>query len=114
AAALAPSTNDNRWLARPSATNSSSPASRMGTSPRDSISTFSGTTSAHTTSWPRWAKQAPVVSPTYPVPITAIRLMSTSQSVHVPAAREVDDPGPVAEVALHHREAELILAAVED
>ena len=44
----------------------------MGISPRLSRSTLSASMSAQITSWPSWAKQAPVVSPTYPVPITAI------------------------------------------
>ena len=48
----------------PSRTRLSSPASRIGISPRRSMATLSSSMSAQTTSWPTWAKQAPVVSPT--------------------------------------------------
>ena len=47
-------------------------ASTIGISPASSRATLPSSMSAHTTSNPRWAKQAPVVSPTYPVPTTAI------------------------------------------
>src|SRR4051812_14642919 len=59
---------------------SSRPASRIGTSPRDSRSTRSGRTSAQMTWWPRCEKQAAVVRPTYPAPRTAIRLMLLGNS----------------------------------
>jgi hypothetical protein len=54
------------------AISSSSPGSKIGTSPRWSRSTFSCTTSRTTTSWPRSARQAAVTRPTYPAPKTPI------------------------------------------
>src|SRR4051794_38154053 len=76
AAAAASPTTKERWPpSRPVRMSSSRPASRIGTSPRDSRSTRSGRTSAQMTWWPRCEKQAAVVRPTYPAPRTAMRLM---------------------------------------
>jgi hypothetical protein len=72
-AAAAPTTNCNRPAARPSATSSGRPGSRIDTCPADSRATLTGSTSAHTTRCPNEAKHAPVVKPTYPEPITAMR-----------------------------------------
>src|SRR4051812_31033054 len=44
----------------------------MGISPRRSISTLRASLSMQITSLPHSAKQVPVTSPTYPVPMTAI------------------------------------------
>src|SRR3712207_5618443 len=44
----------------------------MGITPLCRVAIFSATTSAQVTSTPNSAKQAPVTSPTYPVPITAM------------------------------------------
>src|SRR4029453_11808901 len=48
----------------------------MGTSPGRRASMRSTSMSAHTTLWPRWAKQAAVVRPTYPAPTTAMSDMA--------------------------------------
>ncbi len=48
----------------------------MGTSPRASDSTFSGTMSRAHTSWPSSAKQAAVTRPTQPTPMTPIGSLS--------------------------------------
>src|ERR671914_2081690 len=54
------------------ATSSGRPGSWIGTSPRESDSTFSGTMSRAQTSWPSSAKQAAVTRPTQPTPMTPI------------------------------------------
>src|SRR5690242_8625279 len=51
----------------------------MGTSPRCSASYFSGSLSTRITSCPSSAKHAPATRPTYPLPITAIRISSPSR-----------------------------------
>src|SRR5215469_15635367 len=46
----------------------------MGISPRDNAAILSASLSTQVTWWPKWAKQAPDTSPTYPVPIMATRM----------------------------------------
>ena len=87
AAAAAPTTNERRPDARPEARSSESPSSTMGNSPADSRATLSASMSAHTTVWPRSAKHTPVVRPTYPVPITAMRADMTSQATDRSSSR---------------------------
>ena len=57
-------------------TSSGRPGSWIGTSPRESDSTFSGTMSRAQTSWPSSAKQAAVTRPTQPTPMTPIGSLS--------------------------------------
>ena len=63
--------NESCPLAMPSTTRSIRPSSTIGTSPAPSRSTLSASRSTHTTWWPMWARHAPAVRPTYPVPTTA-------------------------------------------
>ena len=62
--------NERRPPARPSATSSSRPGSRMGSCPSRRRATRSASTSSTRTSLPRCARQAAVTSPTYPAPST--------------------------------------------
>src|SRR5215470_8316266 len=49
----------------------------MGDSPRASRVILAASVSTHVTRCPRYARQAPVTVPTYPVPITVTRIPNT-------------------------------------
>src|SRR5918992_354321 len=68
------------------ATSSGRPGSWIGTSPRDSDSTFSATMSRAQTSCPSSAKQAAVTSPTQPTPTTPIGSLSMRAAGYLAAA----------------------------
>src|SRR5215204_2200657 len=69
-----------------SATSSGSPGSCIGTSPRASDATLSGTMSRAQTSWPNSAKQAAVTRPTQPTPMTPIGSLSMTAAGYLAAA----------------------------
>ena len=71
AASAEPQTKESPPESSPAVTNSSSPGSRMGVSPRCSPMIRGSSMSVHTTWWPIRARQAAVVRPTYPAPMTA-------------------------------------------
>src|SRR5574342_1048149 len=56
---------------------SGKPASKIGQMPFFKRAIFDSSISLHTTLWPISARHAPVVRPTYPVPITAIFIENT-------------------------------------
>src|SRR5215813_759241 len=71
-AAVTPVTNDSRPDVSPARNSSARPGSRISTSPQASRDTLPESTSAHITRCPSELRHAPVVSPTWPVPTTAI------------------------------------------
>ena len=66
---------------------SSSPGSKIGISPAPSARIFSSSLSTHVTLMPNSAKQAPVTSPTYPVPMTAMFILSAPLPPLFPSPR---------------------------
>ena len=68
----------SRPRSSPSRTTAVRPSSTMGTSPAESRSTRASDRSVQATWWPRWARHAARVRPTYPDPMTAIRSPSVA------------------------------------
>ena len=56
------------------ATSSARPGSKIGISPLVSWAILSASLSTQVTMWPKSAKQAPEIRPTYPEPIIAMRM----------------------------------------
>ena len=83
--------NVRRPAPRPSATISARPSSEIGMTPDSIISIFAGLLSMQVTWWPRWARQEPVVRPTYPVPTTAILLLMPSTLLRASGRRPSAD-----------------------
>src|SRR5215208_3208282 len=68
------------------ATSSGRPGSWIGTSPRESDSTFSGMMSRAQTSWPSSAKHVAVTRPTQPAPTTPIGSLAMTAAGYLAAA----------------------------
>ena len=67
---------DSRPALALTATTSSRPGSKIGMPPAFRVSTLPASLSMQITSWPNSDRQAPETSPTYPVPIMAMRMES--------------------------------------
>src|SRR6266851_3920322 len=79
--------NESRPAAILVATSASSPGSKIGTSPARSRAIFAASWSTQLTDSPNSEKHAPDTSPTYPVPIIAIRIRAPLRSAQPNASQ---------------------------
>src|SRR5919197_2594343 len=107
------SVNDRRSRFR--SMSSSRPGSKIGRRPARSASIFSGTMSRTVTTCPSSAKHAPVTSPTYPAPKTAIRAPAMSATLLTERSQALRDREhrlvrELVEEAVHHPVGGAVLA----
>src|SRR5216684_2631576 len=93
-AAARSAVNESRPAAILVATSASSPGSKIGTSPARSRAIFAASWSTQLTDSPNSEKHAPDTSPTYPVPIIAIRIRAPLRSAQPNASQNGGAVGP--------------------
>src|SRR6187455_3060935 len=105
-------------VSRPAAalriTNSSSPGSKIGTTPPRRPSIFAASRSTQTISWPSSDRQAPATSPTYPEPMIS-NFMSASCSRFAGSLCRLDEKRPgMPPVGRHRRGVHPLEAAMAE